>query len=134
MRFCLLHHTGWSDQGDHYDVLLQNAVGSDDNDRVLKTYSTLQDRFPDGLNEGSPVLLCENHRRLYLTYQGEVPGNRGRVRCADSGEMEWLPQSKKYQPELHFLLFGKLLNGHYVIRNFANAEQCVFLKCAQFKN
>ena len=47
MRFVILHHTGWPGRADHYDLMIQTAAGKDDDDRVLKTYSTLTDVFPD---------------------------------------------------------------------------------------
>jgi hypothetical protein len=83
LRYAILHHTDWPGHPDHYDLLLQTAPGTSDDDRVLRTFSTLRDECP-----ANGVLLIGNqdHRRLYLDYEGPVSGERGRDRRVDSGE------------------------------------------------
>jgi hypothetical protein len=72
-RFAVLHHV--TDDGPHYDVLVEPRAGAD-----LATW-----RSPAWPVEAAVVVRrLRDHRRLYLTYEGDLGGGRGRVdRVAD---------------------------------------------------
>lgn len=110
MRFAVLHHTGWPGHTDHYDLLLQQAEGRDDNDRVLKAYTTLEDIFPAA---GSLLRANEDHRRLYLDYEGPVSSGRGNVRRIDSGPIQWDSTAE----QLRFTIGGTKLSGTYLLKS-----------------
>lgn len=82
LRYAILHHTDWPGHPDHYDLLLQTEPGASDDDRVLRTFSTLADEFPA---DGVLFKKIENHRRLFLDYEGPVSAGRGRVARVDAG-------------------------------------------------
>jgi len=73
MRYVVLHHTGWNE--DHFDLMLEA-----DTDGPLLTWRL--DAFP----APTRVQLLANHRRDYLTYEGDVSNGRGRVRRVAEGE------------------------------------------------
>jgi hypothetical protein len=109
MRFAVLHHTGWPGHDDHYDILLQNAVGASEDDRVLLAFATRENRFPAA---GALLLRRDNHRRLYLEHEGDVGGGRGNVARADEGALESIAQDGK---SVAFTLCGKKLIGSFRI-------------------
>lgn len=70
VRFVVLWHIG-SPDGDHYDLLVEREPAAGD----LETF-----RVPawpvTGVTDGKRL---RDHRRAYLTYQGQVSGDRGSV-------------------------------------------------------
>jgi hypothetical protein len=111
MRFVVLHHTGWPGRADHYDLMLQFAEGGSDDDRVFKTFATVEDQFPTG-SPASNLQRIEDHRREYLTFEGTLSGNRGRVSRVDSGEIFEGPSGV-------FELRGSKLSGKFRLVNAA---------------
>lgn len=78
-RFALLAHTGHGP--DHWDLMVQAG-------EALATWQLPQD--PRNLLTGQS-LACRrlgDHRQVYLDYQGEVSGGRGRVKRLDAGLCE----------------------------------------------
>ncbi len=128
MRFCLLHHTGWVGQSDHFDLMLQMEDGTSDNDYVLKTFASERDETPDGEGQGSVLLVRPDHKRLYLDYEGPISGSRGNIMRTDDGELKWLTKKfEKNKIELRFHLAGKQLTGYYEIKQDGTAR-CAFRK------
>lgn len=76
MRFAVLHHTGIDEP--HFDLLFETEAGSS-----LVTYRLTV--WP--VDSQISATKLRDHRRLYLTYQGDVPGERGRVDRVDEGEV-----------------------------------------------
>jgi hypothetical protein len=72
-RFSLSHHTG-SGKGDHYDFMLEREDS-------LQTWRLQHTSF---LNPQT-VIQVKDHRKTYLDFEGEVSGDRGRVRLWDTG-------------------------------------------------
>lgn len=72
----------------HVDWLLARSAADDpDDDQRLITF-----RLPSRLDEAEPGETIEaerigDHRRVYLTYEGEVSGGRGAVRRLVDGEI-----------------------------------------------
>ena len=67
-RYAVLHHTGVD--GSHFDFLFETSP-----DSPLVTFRLQQ--WP--MTEGQPATKLRDHRRMYLTYEGPIPGDRGRV-------------------------------------------------------
>ena len=76
MRYVVLHHVGHGEP--HYDLMLER-----DADGPLETYRVAA--WPVVGRERLTPLA--DHRRVYLTYEGEVGGGRGSVRRVDAGPL-----------------------------------------------
>lgn len=71
----------------HFDWLLQR-----DDVGPLVTFRLDRDMsLSDGAFEGDPL---PDHRRIYLTYEGPVSGNRGSVRRVAQGRCQVLDESR----------------------------------------
>jgi hypothetical protein len=93
------HHTA---DGVHYDLMLEHG-------RELATWS-----FPvkPWTKPRQTVKRLKDHRKRYLTYEGEISGNRGSVRIADEGVYELIARTE------HLWLVvavGKRLTGPFVL-------------------
>lgn len=97
MRFTLLHHTGYGRE--HYDFLLERP----DQERLTawKIFSA---------DWTSPQTAVRNfdHRTLYLDYEGEIDGGRGRVTRRDTGTYETQTWTGK---EIIIFLHGAKISG-----------------------
>jgi hypothetical protein len=81
LRFVVLHHEGIDDP--HFDLMLETSPGS-----PLATWRS--PIWP--INEPTMLVQLPNHRREYLDYEGEISGNRGRVRQVAAGTYKISPQ------------------------------------------
>jgi len=72
-RFTISHHTG-SKEGDHYDLMLEHGD-------TLKTWRMANTAFLVS-QVGRQI---KDHRKTYLDYEGEISGDRGRVKIWDTG-------------------------------------------------
>ena len=79
-RFALLEHAAGET---HHDLLLELVPGADPDERSLAAFRVEAAAFPRA--RGEPVRRIEDHRRLYLVYEGELSRGRGSVRRADGG-------------------------------------------------
>lgn len=120
MRFVLLHHTGWPDHSDHFDLMLQTDAGENDERRVLKTFSTVADVFPTGErstgDSGGDLnvfRLGPPHRRAYLKFEGPVTENRGVVVRIDEGELDFVTTTRPGRDEIVVRLIGVRLKGEF---------------------
>lgn len=75
-RYVVLHHAGV--EAPHYDFMFETAEASG-----LVTFR-LQEWPPA---RGQEVRRLKDHRRLYLTYEGTIPGDRGYVIRVDEGAL-----------------------------------------------
>lgn len=74
VRYVVLHHTGHGE--DHFDLMYERATGE-----TLTSW-----RLPNWPPRvGDVVESIGDHRRDYLEYEGEVSGNRGRVKRVKFG-------------------------------------------------
>jgi hypothetical protein len=71
-RFVLLEHD-W--EGVHWDFMLESG-------ETLRTWAIDAPIVP---GHDLPARALGDHRRIYLEYEGEISGGRGRVRRLDSG-------------------------------------------------
>jgi hypothetical protein len=81
LRYVVLRHEGYGDP--HFDLMIESAPGGD----LLTWRSPV---WP--LNDGIRLTALGNHRRAYLTYDGEVTGGRGAVRRVAEGTCELVQQ------------------------------------------
>jgi hypothetical protein len=73
-KYVVLHHAGVEET--HYDFMFEPAEGA-----ALVTFR-LGEWPPSG---GQEVRRLKDHRRLYLTFEGTIPGDRGYVLRVDEG-------------------------------------------------
>jgi len=79
-RFTISQHTG-SKEGDHYDLMLEQG-------ETLKTWRLSNTAFL----VSQVARQIKDHRKTYLEYEGEISGDRGRVKIWDTGSYsvdEW---------------------------------------------
>jgi hypothetical protein len=72
-RFTISQHTGSKD-GDHYDLMLEQSEG-------LKTWRLINTAF----QVFQVARQIKDHRKTYLDYEGEISGDRGKVKIWDTG-------------------------------------------------
>src|SRR5882672_467401 len=72
-RFTISHHTGSKD-GDHYDLMLEHG----DSLRTWRLANTAFQAF-------QVARQIKDHRKMYLDFEGEISGDRGRARIWDTG-------------------------------------------------
>ncbi len=73
-RFVVLEH---DTNPHHFDLMIES-------DEALWTWSLYRDQLPDSFEELA-VERIQDHRTAYLTYEGPVSGDRGRVQRVDKG-------------------------------------------------
>lgn len=73
-RYTISRHVG-SKEGDHYDLFLEQG-------EILKTWRLQNTSF----HFPQPARQIKDHRKMYLDYEGEVPGGRGTVKVWDTGQ------------------------------------------------
>jgi hypothetical protein len=76
-RYVVLRHDGVPEP--HFDFMFDTA-----DDSPLVVFRLAQ--WP--LEDDQPVIKLNDHRRLYLTYEGEIPGDRGRVDRIADGQLD----------------------------------------------
>lgn len=77
LQWVVLHHT-LPDGSSHYDWLLEPAEDA----------PLISLRVPARLSPGTfPIERLPDHRRIYLTFQGEISGGRGTVTRIQQGTL-----------------------------------------------
>ncbi len=104
--FVLLEHT-WN--GVHWDFMLESA-------EVLRTWAI---DLPIEPRVELPARALGDHRRIYLDYEGEVSGSRGRVRRLDRGEYRSLVWSDDH---VRVVLAGSQLVGEVELRQVVSGS------------
>jgi DNA polymerase ligase (LigD)-like protein len=82
-RFVLLEHN-WN--GVHWDFMLEAG-------EALRTWAI---DAPIVAGRDLPARALGNHRKSYLDYEGEISGNRGKVRRLDAGTYRVLVWSDRH--------------------------------------
>ena len=83
LRYVVLHHTGIPDP--HYDLMVEPGPGA----TALATW-----RVPAWPVRGMVVVhRLADHRAAYLTFEGDVTGNRGRVSRVRGGQC-WVERDR----------------------------------------
>ena len=92
-RFVILFHQMPPDGGraDHWDWMFER-------DGTLRTWACEQ---PPDDNMDANAILLDDHRLVYLEYEGPIAGDRGRVSRILSGDMDWEEISpRRYRAKL----------------------------------
>jgi hypothetical protein len=99
-RFTISHHTG-SKEGDHYDLMLEQGD-------TLKTWRLSNTAFL----VSQVARQIKDHRKTYLEYEGEISGDRGRVKIWDTGSYsvdEWK------EDRIQIALVGRTLKTRLIL-------------------
>ncbi len=86
LRAAVLQHD-LQDGSSHLDLLIESTAGDDPDERALATFRVAAGADAEALlgitrGSGSAEFDAErsgDHRRLYLSYEGPIPGGRGKV-------------------------------------------------------
>ncbi len=108
-RFVFLEHL-WD--GVHWDFILETG-------EVLRTWA-IDEPIVAGVD--LPARAIADHRRLYLQYEGEISGNRGRVRRLDEGTYRVLLWSAEH---IRLELAGSQLVGEVDLRRDSSGSDGV---------
>ena len=117
LRFVILRHD--APAGVHYDVMLESSRGDDPKEKVLRTWATLKDEFPSPF-PGCALRALADHRRHYLTHEGDIGGGRGTVARVDEGVWRLETEDER---GLVVHLEGTRLHGTFYLRRPAGLEK-----------
>jgi hypothetical protein len=106
-RFVLLEHR-WN--GLHWDFMLENG-------QTLRTWAI---DAPVAVGQDLPARDLPDHRSIYLDYEGEVSGGRGRVRRLDEGTYDTFVWSASL---VRVRLQGVQLVGEVELRQIGKASE-----------
>ncbi|HRZ25883.1 MAG TPA: DNA polymerase ligase N-terminal domain-containing protein [Spirochaetota bacterium] len=111
MKFVIHRH---STVPDHYDLMLERG-------EALSTFR-IDERDIGAFVRGERItaLKIQDHRREYLTYEGPVSCNRGRVDLFDQGEYRVVENADGF---FRVELFGKSAAGIFRF-SLADGENC----------
>ncbi len=100
-QFVFHHHTGYGEP--HYDLMLHHG-------EALATWQLTipLSQIPD--DQEIIVRKIQDHRLIYLTYQGAISGGRGEIKRLERGDFEPLIIEASYW---YFILNGQQLKTHY---------------------
>ncbi len=115
LRFVILRHD--APAGAHYDLMLESSRGDDPEEKALRTWATLKDEFP---LPGCALRALANHRRHYLTHEGDIGGGRGTVARVDEGV--WRLETEE-ERGLVVQFEGTRLRGTFCLRRPAGLEK-----------
>lgn len=85
-RAVLLHHRLPNEDETHFDWLLESVLGRDPEERVLIAFR-VQRREDVFRADSFAAQRIDNHRRLYLTFEGALSHDRGVVARVASGRL-----------------------------------------------
>lgn len=102
-RFVIQHHQ--LPDGEHWDLMIEAGD-------VLWTWQLGSP--PQALGRDPvPALRIGDHRKAYLTYEGPISGDRGRVQIAERGTCRILEETETlFRLEVH----GRNLAGRFELR------------------
>ena len=80
----LLKHT-LSDGSFHFDWMLARSNAAGDNDRALVTFR-VGERVDRGMTDPVRAVRLDDHRAVYLRFEGDIGGGRGSVERVAEGE------------------------------------------------
>ena len=106
MRFIIHHHSGEKSGTDHLDFMIETESG-------LATWRVaVEDMTRLRNGESVPAQKIADHRKEYLSYEGPVSHDRGKVSIVDTGGHELLVSDSE---TMKYALFGKVLIGYLLI-------------------
>ena len=103
MKFVIHYH---ETQPDHYDLMIEKGDS-------LATWQIMSNRL-DSFLKGDIIESCriDDHKKKYLSYEGEISCDRGRVKLYDSGEYSLINWDDNY---IELSINGNILNGSLII-------------------
>jgi hypothetical protein len=108
-RFVVQEHT--TPDGVHWDLMLEQEGG-------LLTF-----RLPvppaEAASAPTTATKIPDHPLRFLTYEGPVQNNTGRVRLADGGTVQI---QHRTDSEIAFVLWGQVLRGVFTLTHIGDAE------------
>jgi len=108
--FVILLHVGYGP--DHYDLMLSNG-------RALATWRLSANPAELAAGQSAPAIRLADHRRDYLTYEGPVSGDRGRVSRTAEGNCETLARREDCW---EFHLAGEGVDGRFELRRIGPGD------------
>src|SRR5687768_5439855 len=86
-RYAVLHHSG-AEGEPHYDFLFETS----------ETSSLVTFRLPEWPLTGDthPATKLRDHRRIYLTFEGDIGGGRGHVSRVAEGAVDVVQQNSRW--------------------------------------
>jgi hypothetical protein len=110
-RFAVLHHAG-GEGGPHFDFLFDTS-----NMSSLVTFRLPEWPLTTGTTHAA--LKLRDHRRIYLTYEGQISGDRGHVSRVAEGDLRvarsgasWLLSLPDARP---FLIFNPVRGDEWQV-------------------
>ncbi len=108
----------------HFDLMLEK-------DGVLKTWSL--EKLP-GIYRSrlsyQPIKLLPDHRMAYLTYEGRIPRNRGRVKIWDKGIYQRVIWNDKFKV---IAIQGQKVAGYFIILSLPPRSRLRLLPLIHFQ-
>ncbi len=95
----------------HFDFMLERG-------EVLATWSFALP--PEQALGGQDGARIHDHRRVYLEYEGEISGGRGRVAIHDRGEYDTLEWTHE---RVRVTLRGGMLAGEWMLENAGGVDE-----------
>jgi hypothetical protein len=111
--FVILQHSGWGEE--HFDLLLERGAGLE----AWQVAAGGAAPWDLAVGERLPARPLAEHRRVYLTYEGDVSGGRGTVIRVDEGQWQ---ETARGGEGVELSLEGKRCWGRYAIRKTADAK------------
>lgn len=93
-RFAILRHSKCIGRLDHYDIVVEQSLGTDSEEIALAKYES------QNIGQTIEAVYDRNVRRRYLTYEGTMGEGRGIISRLYSGNYQTLQDGS-------LLLFGK---------------------------
>ncbi len=115
LKFVIQEH--WA-RRHHFDLRLEM-------DGVAKSWA-LPKGVPERIGERRLAIQVEDHDLEYMDFEGVIPAGygKGRVAIWDKGAYELL---KRTEDEIKFRLYGKKLEGAYILLRFPKAGENAWL-------
>lgn len=110
-EFVIQMHSGYGPT--HYDLMLQR-------DEALATWQL--DSSPTRAATGEVIAAkrLDDHRSEYLSYEGPISGERGRVEIFDKGTYELISEDdSRWAIRFH----GKLISGVYELTHIGRGDR-----------
>jgi hypothetical protein len=98
----------------HWDLMLHRPVpSSGPDDRVLATWQIAVEPVPENLNSPIAAKAIQDHRLIYLTFEGLISQNRGYCEIVDRGQYELFVCTENLW---RFRLMGRRLTGTFELK------------------
>jgi hypothetical protein len=120
------HHVG---RVFHWDLMLHRPIPSaTPDDRVLATWQITVEPVPENLNSPIAAKAIQDHRLIYLTFEGPISQNRGRCEIVDRGQYDlWVCTENLWRVHL----MGLRLTGTFELKKNSEDDGWTLAKWEQ---